>query len=327
MGHCVRMVPSLPRQIKDNCTRTCGVTVCCESARSAWSELHGNRRSRHGSRAVALLPQGNGVNRLLVVVPLVLIPVLAFGQETREATIAAEQQEKAARLAPPRINKAEQLLLTVRQSLIEQPNGFYPYFGSVYSGGGFTLGAGYRQFTGDRTHWNIAGLYSIEGYKLIEASVVSPGHASGRIDLRASTGWRDATRVEYHGLGIDSPADDSTAFRMQQAYAGGALTARPQRWVLLTAGAAYEDYTIKDPTGNLIPVEGTFSPESAPGVGTNPSYLHSAVGAAIDWRPAADYARRGGLVQHRPSPILRSRGHLQLQPVRRRRRAAHSDSA
>ena len=86
---------------------------------------------------------------------------------------------------------------------------------------------------------------------MIEASAASPGHWRGRLDLRGAAGWRDATQVAYHGLGIDSPADAGAAFRMQQAYAGGDLTVRPKPWLLLTAGAAYEDYTLKDPTDDL----------------------------------------------------------------------------
>jgi hypothetical protein len=83
----------------------------------------------------------------MVVVLLVATPALAFAQETREEAIAAAQREKATRLAPRTPHWAEELLLTVRQTIVEAPSGFYPYFDSVYSGGGFTVGAGYRQFT------------------------------------------------------------------------------------------------------------------------------------------------------------------------------------
>ena len=82
---------------------------------------------------------------------------------------------------------------------------------------------------------------------------------------------------------------------MQQTFVGGDVTARPHRWLLLTAAVAYEDYTLKDPTGTCTPVEDVFTPETAPGVGVDPTYLHTTVSAAFDWRPAADYARRGGL--------------------------------
>ena len=230
--------------------------------------------------------------RIGAVVCLLLVPAFAFAQDTREAEIAARQREKAAHVAPYRPHRAEELLLQARQTLVEQPSGFYPYFDSVYSGGGFTLGDGYRRFTGDRTHWSIAGLYSVKGYKLIEASEVSPGHWSGRLDLLATAGWRDATQVAYHGLGIDSPAEGA-AFRMQQGFAGGGVTIRPHKHLLLTTTAAYENYTLKDPTDDSVPV-GALDSLIAPGAGANPDYLHTSVSAAFDWRPAADYARRGG---------------------------------
>jgi hypothetical protein len=234
--------------------------------------------------------------RLLLLASIVCaMPSLAVAQETRAGSISAEQADKATRLAPREPHWAENLLLSVRQGLVEQPNGFYPYFDSVYSGGGFTLGAGYRHFTGDRTQWNVAGLYSLKGYKLIEVGTTSPGHLSGHLDLHGSALWRDATQVAYHGLGIDSPADADTAFRMQQASVGGDATARLHRWLLFTAAASYEDYSLKNPTGTFTPVEDAFTPQTAPGLGVDPTYLHSATSAAFDWRPAADYARRGGL--------------------------------
>jgi len=225
------------------------------------------------------------------------VPAIVSAQETRAGAIADEQARKAKELAPREPPFAEKLVLAAHKLMVLQPAGVYPYFDSVYSGGGFTLGAGYRHFTGDRTHVNVAGLYSLPGYKLIDAGVASRGLLSGRLDLRASAGWRDATQVAYYGLGIESPADAGAAFRMQQAYGGGDVTLRAKRWLLLTAGAGYEDYTIKDPTGDFISVESTFSPEAAPGVGANPKYLHTTISAAIDSRPAADYARHGSLFQ------------------------------
>src|SRR5688572_8083413 len=110
-------------------------------------------RPRFGGAYLAAPPVVRGP--LLAI--LLLVPAIAQAQDTREAEIEAAQRDKAARLAEYRPHPAEQLLLTVRQMLIEQPSGFYPYFGSVYSGGGFTLGAGYRQFTGDRTHLSVSG--------------------------------------------------------------------------------------------------------------------------------------------------------------------------
>ena len=102
-----------------------------------------------------------------------------------------------------------------------------PLFRQRLRGGGFTLGAGYRRFYGDRTHADVKGLYSVKNYKLIEMSTDSWGHAGGRLDLHARAGWRDATQVAFHGIGIDSPPD-SADFRMKQAYVGGDVAARPR---------------------------------------------------------------------------------------------------
>ena len=147
--------------------------------------------------------------------------VAASAQESAGGTIAAEQAEKATRLSPRVPSWAEQLLLRAQKILIEQPDGFYPYFGSVYSGGGFTLGAGYRRFTGDRTHWNLAGLYSAKNYKLarsqrrVAGSRVRQASMSGR-----SAGWRDATQVPFTVSGSTARLTGLATFHMQQALRG-----------------------------------------------------------------------------------------------------------
>ena len=87
-------------------------------------------------------------------------------QDSRAAVIEAQQAEKAKRGTPYKPDSAERIVVTLQRELLRDPNGFYPFFGSVYSGGGFTLGAGYRQFYGDRTHADLKGLYSIKNYKL-----------------------------------------------------------------------------------------------------------------------------------------------------------------
>jgi hypothetical protein len=220
----------------------------------------------------------------------------AAAQDSRAAEIEAEQAKKAAALKAYEPSAAERWAVKLREEFLLQPSGFYPYFASVYSGGGFTLGAGYRQFYGDRTHWDVKGLYSIKGYKFIEASTDSWGHVEGRLDLHGRAGWRDATQVAFYGLGIDSP-DARSNFRMKQAYFGGDAQVRPGAFTVFGAGITYEDYTLEEGTGNAPSIEDVFTPDTAPGLGVSPTYLHTNVSGGIDWRPAAGYARRGGLYQ------------------------------
>jgi hypothetical protein len=220
----------------------------------------------------------------------------ALAQDSREAEIAAEQAQKAANLKPYEPSGAERWTVALRREFLAEPAGFYPYFASVYSGGGFTLGAGYRQFYGDRTHWDVRGLYSIKSYKLIEFTTDSWGHANGRLDLHGRVGYRDATQVAYYGLGIDSP-DVRSNFRMKQTFAGAGLRVRPGAFTVFGAGMDYEDYTLEEGTGTAPSIEEIFTPDTAPGLGVSPTYFHSRASAGIDWRPARGYARRGGLYE------------------------------
>ncbi len=224
------------------------------------------------------------------------MPASLVAQETRAGAIAAEQAEKAAHLAPYKPNIAEAILNQLQDALVLAPNGFYPIFGSVYSGGGFTLGAGYRRYLGDRLNWNIGGLYSLKNYSLIEFALHSPRPLTGRLDYTISAGRRDATQVAYHGLGIDS-RESEARYRMQQGYAGADAWFRIIPWVIVRGGLRYEDFTVSDGQGEAPDVDDVFTPDTAPGLGDNPSFLHTTWSVAVDTRPSPEYARRGRLVE------------------------------
>lgn len=225
-----------------------------------------------------------------------VLPPFVQAQDSRAAIIAAEQAAKAKELRPHVPSGGERVFLELKRDFIDLRNGFYPFFGSVYSGGGFSLGAGYRRYYGDRTQWNLRGLYSIKSYKFIELSTDSVGHGVGRFDWHARVGWMDATQVGFYGLGIDSP-DARTNFRMKQGYVGANLGLRPVSWVVFGAGATYEDYQLEEGLGTQPSIETVHTPITAPGLGVSPKYIHSTASAGIDWRPSAGYARQGGLYQ------------------------------
>ena len=226
---------------------------------------------------------------------LALCAVPARAQESRAEQIASQQEEKAGHLAPPERSRAEQLFLRATRGLVQTPEGVYPYIDSVYGGGGFTLGAGYRRFSGDNTLWDLRGLYSIKQYKLIELSTTSRDHWGGRLDVRGLVGWRDATQVGYWGLGMATLEDDRANFRFQQTYAAADLRARPRPWAVLDAGLAYEDYRTREGQGDYPSIGDRFTPVTAPGLGADPSFWRARAAAAIDTRPAEDYARHGSL--------------------------------
>jgi hypothetical protein len=215
-------------------------------------------------------------------------------QETREQEIAARQAEKATQLRAYEPTKAERIIDRIQGGFIEQRSGFFPYLGSVYSGGGFTLGAGYRQFYGDRSNWAVTGLYSIKNYKHVEVTTISPTHASERLTLGAQVGWRDATQVSYYGLGMDTSPDAKSNFRFKQTYLGGGATFRPIPVVVLDGQLNYEDFTTEPGEGSSPSIETVFTPATAPGLGADPKFWHTAGTAGIDWRRSPNYTRTGG---------------------------------
>ena len=97
----------------------------------------------------------------------------------------------------------------IENGFVSPPSGFFPYFGSVYSGGGFTLGAGYRQFYAREAVWEVKGLYSIKNYKLIEVGTRAPWNNNGRLTkgIRAGVEGRTSGRLlrDRHGRGQGRP--------------------------------------------------------------------------------------------------------------------------
>jgi len=216
---------------------------------------------------------------------------------SREESIAARQAEKAKGAVAPVPDKAEALVLKLEKMLLLEPTGFYPYFGSVYQGGGFTVGAGYRKFTGDNTALFVQGLYSFSNYKLIEGGIVSRDHFNRKLTFGSKMGWRDATQVNYFGLGIESKEANKSVYRFQQTFADANAELRPVKWMPIRGTVAYENWDTKQGTGSFPSIETIFNAKTAPGLGADVKYFHSSMSAGIDWRQSPGYSRRGGLYE------------------------------
>lgn len=220
--------------------------------------------------------------------------VPAAARQSREAEVAAKQAEKAKDLKPYKPSRLEHAIAEVRRQAIESPSGVFPYFGTVLGGGGFTAGAGYRQFFGDASFWDVKGLYSIRDYKLIETATLLRGFARDRLAIGARLGWRDAPQVGYYGLGMGTSPDDRANYRLQETYVEGAAMFRPRRWIVLDGRVGYEDFSLEEGRGSAPSIELAYTAQSAPGLGASPAYLHTQATAGIDWRTSPQYSRTGG---------------------------------
>ncbi len=252
--------------------------------------------SPHGAHSVLNVNRLYG-GLLLCAILSAALPAQEARIASREDSIAAQQAEKAQVLEAPKPNRAEAWVQKAENMLLLEPSGFFPYFDSVYQGGGLTGGAGYRKFYGDNSSWEVKGLYSVLNYKLIEGSTLSRDHWNGKLTFGSRLGWRDATQVGYYGLGPRSNEQDRSTFRFQQTYMDGNVLYRPLRFFAIRASVGYEFWNTLAGQGSDPSIETMYTPQTAPGLGVDAGYVHSAVSTGIDWRPSPGYARRGGLYQ------------------------------
>jgi len=68
------------------------------------------------------------------------------------------------------------------------------------------------------------------------------------------------------------------------------------RFVRFGGGVSYEDFDTTPVTLKTPPAEANLDLVFVPGSGADPTYVHSHVSAALDWRDGLGYSRRGSLV-------------------------------
>src|SRR5215471_3235562 len=93
---------------------------------------------------------------------------------TRSALIEQAQTQKAAILRPPAPGRVEAAIDRAEELLVTGGLHVHPFFQSAYSGGGFTLGAGYVTRVSSFNLVDVRGSYTFKGYKRIETAFLAP---------------------------------------------------------------------------------------------------------------------------------------------------------
>ncbi len=243
----------------------------------------------------------------LVVLATVSTPLAAAAQEppsdaaqtaqatSRQGEIEQEQAAKSKNLRPYTPNKAEKLFQRVDTVLEGGTIRWHPFFENAYAGGGFTLGAGHANYVSAYNYIDVRGSWTFSNYKRVEAEFVAPRLWNRHAKLSAIGGWREAPEVGFFGVGNDSTEADETNYLFRQPYANAHLIYFPNRKnVELRGGAEFSRWNLEDGEGADPPISSRYTPETLPGLGAEVTYFHTQGGVAFDWRPAPDYARRGG---------------------------------
>jgi len=215
---------------------------------------------------------------------------------TRTAALEQAQAEKATDLRPFEPGKVEHILNRVEKTLLSGRLHVHPFFESAYAGGGFTLGAGYLRHVSSYNAIDLRGSFTFSGYKRIEAVFTAPRLFDRRGAITLTGGWREATAVGFYGIGSANTSKDHRAnYSFDQPYAVATIDLWPARKLLLLRGELeFSRWNTGPGNGPAPPVDDLYTPETLPGLGASPTYLHAQGTVAIDSRPTPGYARRGG---------------------------------
>jgi Omp85 superfamily domain len=215
--------------------------------------------------------------------------------ETRQTTIVNAAAEKAKDLHPYEVTTAEKVIIRIERRFTNQTIRLHPYLQNAYRGGGFAAGAGYMFHPGDYSTLDVRGSYSIRSYKLAEAEFNSPRLFDRRGELTVLGGWRDATEVAFHGVGMNTSSGDRANYGFEQPFGSALLTIRPTRRLFMVRGGFEASrWDLKSGKGTAPSVDEVYTPESLPGLATTTTFLHTQATVGFDSRPSSGYARRGG---------------------------------
>jgi hypothetical protein len=221
----------------------------------------------------------------------------AEGQETRSEAIHQAQADRRNQLTPPRANGVERALDRFEDWGLfrSAPRGVYPWFGSVYSGGGFAAGAGFRKPFADDGALNVFGGYSIASFARAEAELGLPTFATNRARVTVVGRYIDAPAVRYFGVGDSSQKGDETRFGYTPTTGGARLDVDISRH--FSIGGNLEYTYVETSQGKTEPsIDVRFSPADTPGLElATYDYIRSSARAAFDWRRQPGYTGSGGL--------------------------------
>ena len=217
-------------------------------------------------------------------------------EPTRLGGIEQAQAEKVKSLHPYELSRGERLMNKVEDLTVNGGLHWHQFFDSAYHGAGFTLGAGYMHHVSPYNLLDVRGSYSILGYQRFEAEFIAPRIFQRRGQLSVLGGYREATQVAFYGLGTDSSKANRTNYLFREPYVSGLMTLWPTRKLLmLRGGVEVAKWTQRPGEGSFPSIETAYTPQTLPGLGAQVTYLHTQGTVGFDWRPARDYARRGGL--------------------------------
>jgi len=183
----------------------------------------------------------------------------------------------------------------------EPKDGPYAQLGNMITGAGWiSAGPGYRlHLLNGRAIVDASAAISWNVYKVAQTRFEFPHLAHDRLAVGAQAMYQDLVQVDYFGTGPDSLKSDQSAYRFNNYDVLGYTTVRPATWLSVNGRFGWiPSPNLSTATGRNVTVPNTvdlFDESTAPGLLTQPTFLHADASIAADWRDHAGHPTRGGL--------------------------------
>jgi hypothetical protein len=215
--------------------------------------------------------------------------------QSRTALIEDAEKIKSENMKPAEPGKAEAYVERISDAFLSGNMHWHAFWQNAYSGGGFTVGAGYLRHVSSYNLLDVRASITPSGYKRIESQFFMPEVFGRRGTLSVLGGWREATQVGFYGIGATSQVENRVNYGFTQPYLGATLEVFPARNYFVVRGDAEVSQWNQGPGAGDVPsVEAGYTPATLPGLGAAPVYLHTQAMVGFDSRPARGYTRRGG---------------------------------
>ena len=176
-------------------------------------------------------------------------------------------------------------------------DGWYPRLDGMTRGSGFTFGPGYRQHVlGDRVLLDVSAAMTPRLYRAVDVRARWLQTRNERAELWTSYRYEYFPQEDFYGVGPDTSADMRTSYLLSGSDVVVRGRLKPLSWLRLDANLGYMTPRIGPGHDREFPsVEQLFQDVAAPGLVSQPDFLHSEIAATIDARDIPGKPTRGTL--------------------------------
>ena len=179
--------------------------------------------------------------------------------------------------------------------------GLYVQTSGLITGQGWiSLGPGYRRTVlGGRGRVDMSAAVSWYLSSAAQVSFELPQVAHGRLSLGTEARYQDARRVDYFGLGNNSRESDRSAYRFRNVDVLGFGRVRAKPWLSIDGRVGWipppDLLAASGPRPRVPSTIDAFTDAGAPGISTQPAFIHGDVSVIADVLDHPSHPTSGGM--------------------------------